>query len=94
MADNVDSIIILVDELSFDIIEDLSLEKHSIGLVNYKTRPPYYKENLLLSINTGRKLSLKEFKTKNAKIDYLGDVLKDEKVAYIGGENGKIIGFQ
>ena len=90
-ASSNDSILILVDELSFDLIKDLALEKYSIGLVNYKTRPPYYKENLLLSINTGRKLSLKEFKNKNAKIEYLGDVLKKEKVSYIGGRTEKIL---
>lgn len=90
-AGNEETIIILVDELSFDIIEDLSLEKYSIGLVNYKTRPPYNKENLLLSINTGRKLSLRDFKNKSAKIEYLGDVLEDEKVSYIGGETEKLL---
>lgn len=90
-AEDKDTIIVLVDELPFDIIEELSFEKYSMGLVNYKTRPPYYKENLLLSLNTGRKLSLKEFYNKNARLEYLGDQLKDEKLSYIGNKTEKLL---
>ena len=60
-ADN-DFIIFLVDELSLEKIEELSLDKHNLGFVNLKTRSPYSKEGLYLSINTGRKLSYEDSK--------------------------------
>lgn len=90
-AEEKDTIIVLVDKLSFDLIKDLSLEKYAIGLVNCKTRTQNSKENLLLSLNTGRKLSQDEFKENSWKIDYLGDVFSNEKTSYIGVDNDKLL---
>lgn len=81
-ADN-DFIIFLVDELSLEKIEELSLDKHNLGFVNLKTRSPYSKEGLYLSINTGRKLSYEDFQY-NEDVQYLKDILKNEKTAYLG----------
>ncbi|WP_313757356.1 hypothetical protein [Tissierella sp.] len=83
-AENVNSIIVIVDELSIKTVEELSLDKCNLGFVNLKSRPPYSEEGLYLSINTGKKLSLKDIGKKDIKINYLGDILKEEKVSYIG----------
>lgn len=90
-GDNINSIIVLVDELSIKTVEELALDKCNLGFVNLKTRPPYSEEGLYLSINTGRKLSLKDFSKAHTKIDYLGDVLKKEKVSYIGEGKGNLL---
>ena len=84
LADGIKTIIIVVDELSINEVEELSLDKYCLGLLNLKTRSPYSEEGLYLSINTGRKLNLSEFGKKGNGIEYLGDVLKKEKVSYIG----------
>lgn len=84
LAEEIKTIFIVVDELSFDTIEELSLEKYGIGLVNLKTRAPYSEEGLYLSINIGRKLSLSEFGKKSIDTEYLGDILAEGKVSYIG----------
>ena len=83
-AEDINSILLIVDELSIETIEELYLDQYSIGFVNLKTRPPYSEEGLFLSINTGRKLSIKNFGKKDKKIDYLSDILKKENVSYIG----------
>ncbi|CAK7009032.1 hypothetical protein CIW83_12470 [Tissierella sp. P1] len=90
-AEDVNSILLIVDELSIETIEELYLEQYSIGFVNLKTRPPYSEEGLFLSINTGRKLSIKNFGKKDKKIDYLSDILKKENVSYIGEGKGNLI---
>ncbi len=90
-AENINSIIVIVDEISLETVEELSLDRYSIGFVNLKTRPPYTEEGLFLSINTGRKLSIKDFGKKDKKIDYLSDVLKKEKVSYIVECKGNLV---
>ncbi len=90
-GEDINSIIVVVDELSIKTIEELSLDKYSLGFVNLKTRSPYTEEGLYLSINTGRKLSLKEVGKKDIKIDYLGDILIREKVSYIGQGKGSLL---
>ncbi|WP_353096480.1 hypothetical protein [Tissierella praeacuta] len=87
-AEDVNSIIVIVDELSIKTVEELYLGKYSLGFVNLKSRPPYSEEGLYLSINTGRKLSLKDIGKKDVKINYLGDILAEEKVSYIGDGKG------
>ncbi|MDR7857272.1 hypothetical protein [Tissierella sp.] len=84
LAEEIKTILVIVDELPFNIVEKLSLEKYGIGLVNLKTRSSYSEEGLYLSINTGRKLSLAEVGKKNSGIEYIGDILEKEKVSYIG----------
>lgn len=90
-SEEMNSILIIVDELSIDTIEELSLDRYNIGFVNLKTRPPYTEEGLFLSINTGRKLSLNDFGKKNTKVSYLGNVLKKEKVSYMGEGKGNLL---
>ncbi|WP_406242095.1 hypothetical protein ACF3M2_14605 [Tissierella carlieri] len=90
-AEDINSILLIVDELSIETIEELYLDQYSIGFVNLKTRPPYSEEGLFLSINTGRKLSIKNFGKKDKKIDYLSDILKKENVSYIGEGKGNLI---
>ncbi|MBU5310554.1 hypothetical protein KQI38_00815 [Tissierella carlieri] len=90
-AEDINSILLIVDELSIKTIEELYLDQYSIGFVNLKTRPPYSEEGLFLSINTGRKLSIKNFGKKDKKIDYLSDILKKEKVSYIGEGKGNLV---
>ncbi|MDU5080878.1 hypothetical protein [uncultured Tissierella sp.] len=90
-AEDINSILLIVDELSIETIEELYLDQYSIGFVNLKTRPPYSEEGLFLSINTGRKLNIKNFGKKDKKIDYLSDILKKENVSYIGEGKGNLI---
>lgn len=90
-AKDMDSIIIVVDELSIKAVEELSLDKYSLGFINLKTRPPYSEEGLYLSINTGRKLTLRDLGKNDLKIDYLGDILTNEKVSYIGMGKGSLL---
>jgi hypothetical protein len=85
------SIFILVDELKIETIEELDLEKSNIGLINLKTRPPYSEEGLYLSVNIGRKLSLRDFGKTNLNLEYLGDVLSSEKTSYIGNGKGGLL---
>ncbi|WP_312667158.1 hypothetical protein [Tissierella praeacuta] len=84
LAENINSIIVIVDELPIKTVEELSIDKCNLGFVNLKSRPPYSEEGLYLSINTGKKLSLKDVGKKDKKTNYLGDVLKKEKVSYMG----------
>ena len=88
LADNIKTIIIVVDELSINKIEKLSLDYYCLGLLNLKTRAPYSDEALYLSINMGRKLNLSDIGKKNNSAKYLGDVLKKEKISYIGKSEG------
>lgn len=90
-GEDINSIIVIVDELSIKTIEELSLDKYSLGFVNLKTRPPYTEEGLYLSVNTGRKLNLKDIGKKDIKIRYLGDILAKEKIAYIGQGKGNLL---
>ena len=84
LAEEIKTILIIIDELPFNVIEKLSIEKYGVGLVNLKTRSPYSEEGLYLSVNTGRKLNLDEVGKKHTGIEYLGDILEKEKVSYIG----------
>lgn len=85
-----DFIVFLVDELSIEKIEELSLDKYSVGLVNLKTRTPYSNEALYLSVNTGRKLTYEDFKD-NKDLEYLNDILENKKTAYIGNGKGYLL---
>lgn len=81
-------IFILADELELMKIEELSSNNMSIGFVNLKTRPPYEDEDLFLTINTGRKLSRKEFVKLDKSLNYLGDLITTSS---IGSEKENII---
>lgn len=91
LADGIRSIILIVDEMPFTRIEELSIDEYAVGLVNLKTRPPYSENSLYLSINTGKKLGSKELKNETNNISFLGDILKKEKVSYIGENSGMIV---
>jgi len=93
LANEANTIIIIVDELSFKNVEELSLKDYTLGFVNLKTRAPYSEEQLYLSINMGRKLNLSDFGKEDMGIEYLGDILKEEKTSFIGqGKEILIIG--
>lgn len=91
LADEMKTIIIIVDELPFDLIEDLNLDKYNMGLVNLKGRPPYSREGLFLSINTGQKIELKDFQNADDNLEYLGDCLKEKGTSFIGGNRESLI---
>lgn len=90
-AEPIKSILILVDELKIETIENLELDKLSLGFINLKTRPPYSEEGLYLSANTGKKLTVKDLGKKSINLEYLGDVLKKEKTSYIGNGKGALL---
>lgn len=90
------TLIILVDELSFAGIEELDLDRASVGLINLKTRPPEGEENLYLSINTGKKLGKKDKGKKEDNLQYLGDIVKtsalggNKEKSLIGNSKGQV----
>lgn len=90
-AGDMESIIIIVDEMSLRTVEELSMDEYGVGLMNLKTRPPYSEKDLYLSINTGRKLGSKELKKQQNKLEFLGDILKREKVSHIGNPAKRFI---
>lgn len=90
-AEDMNSIMIIVDEMSLRTIEELSIDEYGVGLMNLKTRPPYSEKDLYLSINTGKKLGAKELKKQQDKLEFLGDTLKKEKVSYIGDPSKRFI---
>lgn len=82
-ADEIKSIIIIVDEISLNDVEELSIGRPSIGWLNLKTKAAYSEENLFRSISLGRKLGNRDF-NKEDQLQYLGDILKKEKLSHIG----------
>ena len=93
LAENMKSIIIIVDEMPLERIKELSIDKYAVGLMNLKTRTPYTEENLYLSINAGKKLGDKSLEKEKNNLEFLGDILKKEKVSYIGeGDESLIVG--
>lgn len=90
-AEGIDTILIVVDEMSIDRVEDISIDRYAIGLMNLKTRPPNLEKNLYLSINAGKKLGSKELKIQGNNLEYLGDKLKKEKLSYIGDPSKRFI---
>ncbi len=91
LAKDVKSILILVDSLSIDKINELKLDNYSIGLINLKTRTPLSEEGLYLSINTGRKISLRDINERDSSLEFLGDVLKKEKSSFLGQGKGELL---
>ncbi len=79
-AEEIKSIIILVDELPIETIKELSLDNYCLGYVNLKTRSPQDEEELFLTINTGRKLGPKGFKKLDKNLTYIGDLLTTSSI--------------
>lgn len=89
-------IFILIDELEKKRIENLQSKNVNIGFVNLKTRPPYGENVLFHTINTGKKLSLKEFKKQTKSLIYLGDLVSTSSIGankeniIIGNKDGRV----
>ena len=91
IGDDMKSIIIIVDELPMDTIEKLSMDSSSYGLINLKTRNDYTEENLYWSINLGKKVNQVDIDKVEDHL-FIGEVLKDEKLAHMGiGREGIIL---
>lgn len=91
LSESTKSIIIVVDELSLTLVEEIAGENPAaIGFINLKTRDELVEENLYLSINKGRKLGRNDLKDID-KLQSLGDVLKKEKTSYLGKGKEDII---
>lgn len=82
-------IIFSVDSISMENIDELKIENYGLGLFNSKSRKPYDDKNFYTSINVGRKVS-QEILAEELKLEFLGDVLKQEKPMYMGSENSNI----
>ncbi len=83
LSDSVKSIILIVDEMSLNLVEEIAGEKSAIGFINLKTRGKLLEENLYLSINKGRKLGENDLKD-GEELQPLGEILKKEKTSYLG----------
>ncbi len=82
-------IIFSIDSISMENIKELEIDNYGIGLFNSKSRKPYNEKNLYTSINIGRKIS-REKLVEEAKLEYMGDILKEENPVYIGDQNSNI----
>ena len=79
-ANEIKSIIILVDELPIEKIEELTLDNYCLGYVNLKTRSSHDEEELFLTMNTGIKLGPKGFKKLDKSLTYIGDLLTTSSI--------------
>lgn len=83
IADGIKSIVIVVDELHMDAVKNLATDNSNIGLINLKTRKEDSEESLYWSINLGRKVDQVNLENMEG-LSLLGDVMKNEKLSYIG----------